>query len=118
MDVHSFGILFWEILTGTVPFKDVDKDKFFREVVDLGCRPKIPETLPAVLSNLLTDCWKKDPAARPSFGRILTTLDAVLVDSDYSSGSSSSNHSSSSSSKSPRKKSPHHGSSKWFGMYI
>ena len=108
--MHSYGILFWEILTGMVPFKGVDKNELLREVVDRGVRPKIPESLPPVLSNLLTDCWKKEPAARPSFGRILTTLDTVLIEMENNSGNSS-NHSSNS------KKSPH-GSSKWFGMYI
>ena len=119
--MHSFGILLWEMLTGKVPFKGVDKDEFFRDVVGLGCRPNIPDSLPVVLSNLLSDCWRKEPAARPSFASILTTLNAVLVESEHStnsgSGSRSSRSSGSGSGKSLSKKSSH-GSSVWFGINI
>ena len=120
--MHSFGILFWEILTGKVPFKGVDKKEFYRDVISRGCRPSIPDSLPAVLSNLLTDCWRKEPAARPSFASILTTLNAVLVEGEHSASRSSSSRSSGGggggrSTRSPRKKSPG-GSSLWFGINI
>ena len=114
MDVHSFGILFWEILTGKVPFKGVDKKEFYRNVVSRGYRPNIPDSLPAVLSNLLTDCWRKEPAARPSFASILTTLNAVLVEGEHSSSRSSGGGCSV---RPPHKKSPG-GSSLWFGINI
>eukprot|EP01036_Dinobryon_divergens_P032454 gene32454-42044_t len=79
VDVYSFGILFWEMLTGTRPFDGFNMEDFMREVVNRNCRPKIPETLSAELSNLLSACWTKDPAARPSFENILTTLDGVVL---------------------------------------
>ena len=75
------------MLTGTKPFDGFNMEDFMREVVDRGCRPKIPETLPTELSNLLTDCWARDPAARLSFESILTTLDAVILATIESSSS-------------------------------
>eukprot|EP01035_Chromulina_nebulosa_P027536 gene27536-36230_t len=67
------------MLTGTRPFDGFNMEDFMREVVNRNCRPKIPETLSAELSNLLSACWTKDPAARPSFENILTTLDGVVL---------------------------------------
>ncbi len=39
-----------------------------------GLRPTIPETVPAPLAKLITDCWQSDPWQRPVFSTILRTL--------------------------------------------
>ncbi len=47
-----------------------------------GARPHMPEGLPAGYARLITDCWARDPAARPSFPAVharLAALHAQLV---------------------------------------
>ena len=105
--MYSFGILLWEILTGKKPFRGLCRDELFRDVVVCEYRPNIPESFPAVLSNLLRDCWREEPVARPSFESILATLNTMLVESDPNASSISS------SSEISPKKSPG-GWSMWF----
>jgi serine/threonine protein kinase len=88
--VYSFGILLWEMLTGKKPFRGLGRLEFYCEVVGGGYRPNIPKSFPAVLSNLLRDCWREELVARPSFESILATLNTMLVESDPNASSISS----------------------------
>ena len=90
VDVYSFGIMLWEMITGKLPFKGVSREEFMTEVADKGFRPAIPKNLSPVLANLLRDCWDVNPLKRPSFESILATLGAVIVETGVSPTSSSS----------------------------
>ncbi|KAK8890565.1 hypothetical protein M9Y10_035342 [Tritrichomonas musculus] len=73
VDVYSFGILLWEMLTEKIPF--IDDGDCIREISQIDKRPKIPEDCPANVSAFITDCWDKDPEHRPDFKSISTILD-------------------------------------------
>ena len=85
VDVYSFGITLWEMLTGKLPFKGIGRQEFMDEVVAKGFRPAVPKSLPLVLGNLLRDCWDANSLKRPSFENILATLGAAIVASGESS---------------------------------
>ena len=85
VDVYSFGITLWEMLTGKLPFKGINRQEFMDEVVAKGFRPAVPKSLPPVLGNLLRDCWDANSLRRPSFENILATLGAAIVASGESS---------------------------------
>lgn len=78
VDVHSFGIILWEMLTGKLPFKGVNKSEFLSEVVAKGFRPKIPKDIPLALAGLLKSCWDPNPQLRPSCESIVKLLDELL----------------------------------------
>ena len=66
-DVWSFGILLWEIYTfGRVPYPKVPLDETVNHV-KRGGRPVCPENCPPKVYELMSDCWKMDPAERPNF---------------------------------------------------
>ena len=87
VDVYSFGITLWEMLTGKLPFKGIGRQEFMDEVATKGFRPAVPKSLPPVLGNLLRDCWDANSLRRPSFENILATLGAVLLEQVESSTS-------------------------------
>lgn len=39
-----------------------------------GARPHMPENLPPAYKRLITDCWQKEPTARPTFPAVHSRL--------------------------------------------
>ena len=82
VDVYSFGILLWQMLTGLTPFKSVQKQDFLSEVVKGGMRPIIDSIWPLELSCLIESCWSPCYKSRPSFEMINNTLSEILQNID------------------------------------
>jgi serine/threonine protein kinase len=72
-DVHSFGMLCYEIVTGDFPFSNVGP-KAAKMKVLRGDRPELPSQCPQSLKNLIKLCWDPEPITRPSFAEICEEL--------------------------------------------
>jgi hypothetical protein len=89
-DVFTFGLVLYEILVG-VPVFPPSESQFnvIRRMRDrdLPVRADRPTNYGALMQALLVDCWKQDPADRPSFGDIFATFEAadyqILPDADH-----------------------------------
>ncbi|KAG0609054.1 hypothetical protein M758_8G153500 [Ceratodon purpureus] len=73
-DIYSFGMLCYEILTGEVPFSEVERPGIVREMVLRGERPELPPQCPSALKTLVEACWHANPSDRPSFTQICQQL--------------------------------------------
>lgn len=73
-DVHSFGILLWQIMTTKMPFDKLTINTLKLFVMNGDHRPKIDPGWSATLSSLMTRCWNKDMTERPSFEVIRLNL--------------------------------------------
>lgn len=74
-DVYSFGMVCFELLTGKVPFQDVNvQGEKVGRYVRAGERPLFPYTAPKYLVSLVSRCWITDPNQRPSFSSICRIL--------------------------------------------
>eukprot|EP00210_Caulerpa_lentillifera_P009008 g8598.t1 len=72
-DIYSFGMLLWEIATSDVPFAEVDYNQIVLETVN-GRRPKIPDSTPTTVFNLIKNCWDSDYTIRPNASQVISEL--------------------------------------------
>ncbi|KAF7837346.1 Serine/threonine-protein kinase EDR1 [Senna tora] len=70
VDVFSFGIAMWEILTGEEPYANLHCGAIIGGIVNNTLRPSIPKRCDSEWKKLMEECWSPDPAARPSFTEI------------------------------------------------
>jgi serine/threonine protein kinase len=77
VDIFSFGVLLYEIVTGQKPLQDSGNIPFklFTKVT-AGDRAKIPDTVEPFTRGLITRCWDGDPDHRPTFREIFCELRA------------------------------------------
>ncbi|XP_061916220.1 mitogen-activated protein kinase kinase kinase 10 isoform X1 [Entelurus aequoreus] len=76
-DVWSFGVLLWELLTGEVPYREIDSLAVAYGVAINKLTLPIPSTCPEPFAQLLAECWSPNPHRRPSFTSIYRRLLAI-----------------------------------------
>uniref|UniRef100_A0A8D2LSI9 Mitogen-activated protein kinase kinase kinase n=1 Tax=Varanus komodoensis TaxID=61221 RepID=A0A8D2LSI9_VARKO len=76
-DVWSFGVLLWELLTGEVPYREIDALAVAYGVAMNKLALPVPSTCPEPFAHLLEECWSPEPHARPDFRCILRRLVAI-----------------------------------------
>ncbi|KAJ3589943.1 hypothetical protein NHX12_007900, partial [Muraenolepis orangiensis] len=73
-DVWSFGVLLWELLTGEVPYREIDALAVAYGVAMNKLTLPVPSTCPEPFAQLLGECWSSNPHSRPCFTSILARL--------------------------------------------
>ncbi|KAG0553636.1 hypothetical protein KC19_12G027000 [Ceratodon purpureus] len=73
VDVYSFGMVCFEILTGDMPFPSLTTREVKRKVLG-GERPQLPDDCPERLRCLIEACWSPKPDERPGFDYICAEL--------------------------------------------
>ncbi|KAL6002144.1 hypothetical protein ACLOJK_037592 [Asimina triloba] len=80
VDVFSFGIALWEILTGEEPYANMHCGEVIGGIVNNNLRPPIPKRCNSKWRELMEDCWSSDPESRPSFTAITGRLRMILME--------------------------------------
>ena len=90
VDLYSFGVIMWELLTRKVPWEEaIDTTQyilFFAALctaLENGDRPLIPaevaEAAPEFVA-LMEECWATDPAARPEAAAVVRHLEGLRAE--------------------------------------
>ncbi|KAI5414921.1 uncharacterized protein LOC127138531 [Lathyrus oleraceus] len=74
IDVYSFGIVMWELLTGDEPYADMHCASIIGGIVNNSLRPQIPTWCDPEWKSLMESSWASDPVDRPSFSEISKKL--------------------------------------------
>ncbi|XP_069743179.1 mitogen-activated protein kinase kinase kinase 7 isoform X3 [Narcine bancroftii] len=78
-DVFSWGIILWEVITRRKPFDEIGGPAFrIMWAVHNGTRPPLIKNLPKPIESLMTRCWSKDPAQRPSMEEIVRIMTHLM----------------------------------------
>ena len=79
-DVHSFGILLWELCTLQVAFYKFSKNQFVQDIVKGGLRPSVQQCIPSKsLGTLMKECWHINPQRRPTFACVVHALESEVT---------------------------------------
>lgn len=77
IDVYSFGIIAYEILSGHEAYieqgKKISQNEFRKKIIS-GSRPKFGDGISDDIKSLIKCCWSDDYMERPSFDTIYSTL--------------------------------------------
>ncbi|XP_072039925.1 LOW QUALITY PROTEIN: uncharacterized protein [Amphiura filiformis] len=76
VDVYSFAIILWEMLTRDSPYEGLSVFQVL-ERVRRNKRLEIPSSCPEPLRRLICACWEHKPNKRPSFKDILISLEGL-----------------------------------------
>lgn len=75
IDVYSFAIVLWELITALTPFDDMTPEQAAFAVCQKNARPPLPGTCPSAFRQLIRRCWSSKPEKRLGFDEIVRILE-------------------------------------------
>ena len=84
VDVYSYGITLWEIMTAKHPyFEKIAQRLMMADILDqivrMDARPEFPDVCMEDLKKLAKSCWNGNPVHRPTFENIVPKLERISL---------------------------------------
>ncbi|UOX38664.1 mixed lineage kinase domain-like protein [Finch poxvirus] len=65
-EIYSLGVVLWEILTGKIPFENMDYNSIYNMLIRDNISEPLPLDAPLELQSIITACRHKEYSRRPS----------------------------------------------------
>lgn len=75
VDVFSYGILLWELLTSDMPYNGMKQVDITIGVTNGTLRPPFPPGPQTSLMHLIERCWAQDPNDRPTMKQVVKDIE-------------------------------------------
>ncbi|KAL8103738.1 serine/threonine/tyrosine-protein kinase HT1-like [Apium graveolens] len=75
VDMYRFGLILFEMVSGSIPYKDKSPSQAAFAVLNKNLRPVIPEDCPSTMRALIEQCWSLQPDRRPEFWQAVKVLE-------------------------------------------
>lgn len=79
-DIYSLGMVFYEIVSGNIPFYKLKSLIDITNSIKRGKRPKIPQHCPKKFANIIRQCWDPIPNKRPTMEDVVEQLTQIEDD--------------------------------------
>ncbi|XP_061989639.1 integrin-linked protein kinase 1-like [Rosa rugosa] len=82
VDAYSFGLILYEMIEGVQPFHPKPIEEAVKMMCLEGKRPPMrtkSKSYPAVVKELIEECWDPEPCCRPTFSEIIIRLDKIVA---------------------------------------
>jgi serine/threonine protein kinase len=77
VDVFAFGLVVYEVLTGTAVFPSTAYAAPILTKILSGEMPVVPDECGSLMQDLIPRCWKTEPEERPTFDEIIREFDVA-----------------------------------------
>mmetsp|Transcript_31249 Transcript_31249/g.71940 ORF Transcript_31249/g.71940 Transcript_31249/m.71940 type:complete len:428 (-) Transcript_31249:90-1373(-) len=78
VDVHSFGILLWEMASLSRAYAGCNRRQLMDNVIHGGERPIVLDWWPVPLQRLMESCWEEEPDRRPTMKQVVEILEGIM----------------------------------------
>lgn len=79
IDIYSLALVFWFILTGKIPYAELDLNPHVIKLIQIDYRPAIKEVEIIELQELIKQMWSTNPDNRPDIDHILKMIEEIKV---------------------------------------
>lgn len=79
IDIYSLALVFWFILTGKIPYAELDLNPHVIQLIKIDYRPDIKDVEIIELQELIKQMWSTNPDNRPHIEHILKMIEEIKI---------------------------------------